>query len=371
MTRADTEDYKRLFLQDIPLIDTRAPVEFKKGAFPMSVSLPLMTDEERHLVGTHYKHAGQDAAIQLGRELVTPELQEQRTVRWLEFAKANPEGYLYCFRGGLRSRITQQWLKDAGVAYPYVVGGYKKLRRFLIDGFTENLKQTPLIILSGRTGTGKTVLLNRMSQMIDLEGCAEHRGSSFGSMTAAQPEPITFENRLSIALLKLQNSHPNQPVFVEGEGRLIGRLCLPEILWNKMQKSPLVVLDSPIQDRIKIGVDDYVLDLLTRLHELMPEDKAFETFVERHRESLFRIRKRLGGTRYEKACCLLEEAFKFHHISDPYDNYAEFIELLLNDYYDPMYDYQLAQKTSEILFRGNSDEILDWSGNYLTTFQSR
>lgn len=368
MTRTDTEDYKHLFLHDIPLIDTRAPVEFKKGSFPMSVNLPLMTDDERHQVGIRYKQAGQEAAIQLGSELVTPSLREQRTANWLEFAKTNPEGYLYCFRGGLRSRITQQWMEDAGINYPYVVGGYKKLRRYLIDSFAENLSHTPLIVLSGRTGTGKTILLNQMTQMIDLEGCAEHRGSSFGSMTTAQPEPIDFDNRLAIALLKLNDRYPKQPVFVEGEGRLIGRLCLPEVLWDKMQDSSVVILDSPIQDRIKIGVDDYVLDILNQLKRIMPEEQAFETFAERHRHSLFRIRKRLGGTRYEAACSLLDSAFKHHHSSDPYDNYAEFIELLLNDYYDPMYDYQLSQKSSEILFRGNSDEILDWSHNYLSQF---
>lgn len=371
MTRVDTEDYKRLFLQDIPLIDTRAPVEFNKGAFPTSKNLPLMTDEERHQVGIRYKQAGQDAAIKLGGELVTADLREQRTAHWLAFAQTNPEGYLYCFRGGLRSRITQQWMEEAGINYPYIVGGYKKLRRFLIESFEQNLQQTPLVILSGRTGTGKTVLLNKMTQMIDLEGCAEHRGSSFGSMTAAQPEPINFENKLAIALLKLHDRFPKQPVFVEGEGRLIGRLCLPEVLWDKMQESAIVVLESPMQDRIQIGVDDYVLDILKQLQQLMPEDQAFEAFTERHRHSLFRIRKRLGGTRYEAACSLLENAFTHHHSSDPYDNYAEFIELLLNDYYDPMYDYQLAQKSSEILFRGNSDDILQWSQDYLSQYSSR
>ena len=371
MTRADTEDYKRLFLQDIPLIDTRAPVEFNKGAFPASANLPLMSDEERHQVGLRYKEAGQDAAIELGSLLVTPELREQRTNLWLEFANSHPEGYLYCFRGGLRSRITQEWIKEAGIEYPFIVGGYKKLRRFLIDSFEENLSHTPLVILSGRTGTGKTILLKRMSQMIDLEGRAEHRGSSFGNMTSVQPEPINFENQLAIDLLKLNDRYPEQPVFIEGEGRLIGRLCLPEALWNKMQQSPLVILDTPVQERIKIGVDDYVLDILKQLQQIMPEEQAFEAFIERHRSSLYRIRKRLGGTRYEAACSLLDEAFKHHHSSDPYDNYAEFIELLLNDYYDPMYDYQLSQKSSEILFRGNSDEIFDWSGNYLEKFQSR
>ena len=44
-------DYAQIFLGDVPLIDVRAPIEFKEGAFPCSTSLPLMTDDERAQVG--------------------------------------------------------------------------------------------------------------------------------------------------------------------------------------------------------------------------------------------------------------------------------------------------------------------------------
>ena len=63
-------DYTRIFLEDVPLIDLRAPVEFQEGAFPNAVSLPLMTDDERAQVGTCYKRQGQAAAIELGHKLV-------------------------------------------------------------------------------------------------------------------------------------------------------------------------------------------------------------------------------------------------------------------------------------------------------------
>lgn len=44
-------DYAQIFLGDVPLIDVRAPIEFKEGAFPCSTSLPLMTDDERAQIG--------------------------------------------------------------------------------------------------------------------------------------------------------------------------------------------------------------------------------------------------------------------------------------------------------------------------------
>ena len=47
---SDNTDYKQIFLADTPMIDTRAPIEFAKGAFPNAVNLPLMTDEERKKV---------------------------------------------------------------------------------------------------------------------------------------------------------------------------------------------------------------------------------------------------------------------------------------------------------------------------------
>ena len=115
------------------MMDMRAPAEFDHGAFPSALSLPLMTDEERAQVGICYKQQGQQAAIELGHQLVAGQTREQRLAQWREFAQANPAGYLYCFRGGLRSQTVQQWLHEAGIDYPLVLGGYKAMRRFLID----------------------------------------------------------------------------------------------------------------------------------------------------------------------------------------------------------------------------------------------
>ena len=92
--RADTRDYQSLFLNDVPLIDTRAPIEFARGAFPNAVNLPLMTDDERAAVGTCYKEQGQQAAIALGHQLVNGATKAQRVDAWLERARATPQGYL-------------------------------------------------------------------------------------------------------------------------------------------------------------------------------------------------------------------------------------------------------------------------------------
>ena len=133
MIRQDTENHQQLFLQDTPIMDVRAPVEFDKGAFPTSQNIPLLNDQQREAVGTCYKQKGQDAAISLGLELAIPEIREQRLTQWQQFITAHPEGYLYCFRGGLRSRTTQSWLKEQGIDYPLITGGYKAMRTYLLQ----------------------------------------------------------------------------------------------------------------------------------------------------------------------------------------------------------------------------------------------
>lgn len=362
MSRENTDNYRSIFLQNTPLIDTRAPVEYAKGAFPTARNLPLMSDEERHQVGTRYKQSGQDAAIALGRKLVSLELQQQRTEKWLTFAKENPQGYLYCFRGGLRSRITQSWMDEAGIQYPYITGGYKAMRRYLIESLEQNINNTPLVLISGRTGTGKTLVLKRLNHHIDLEGLAAHRGSSFGLLENPQPTTINFENNLSIDILKACNPRPPH-LFLEAEGRLIGSVCLPLTLWEKMSVSPAVVLESPMDKRVEIAIQDYVVDLTRRLQARCAREDAILQLGERHRHSLFRIRKRLGGSRYEQAIKLLNDALDLHLNKNEYAAYNPFIELLLKDYYDPMYDYQQEKRSSRILFRGNSHEILEWANS--------
>ena len=153
-------DFTRLFTTDTPLIDTRAPIEFEQGAFPQSQNLSLMSNDEREKIGTCYKDKGQAQAIELGHKLVQGDVKNKRIEAWLQFIKNNPNGALYCFRGGLRSQITQQWIYEASsVNYPRIKGGYKALRRFLIDETNRIMQQITPIVIGGQTGCGKNQAL--------------------------------------------------------------------------------------------------------------------------------------------------------------------------------------------------------------------
>lgn len=357
--RPDTTDYRRIFLEDVPLIDTRAPVEFEKGAFPAATNLPLMSDEEREQVGTCYKQSGQEAAIALGHQLVSGQRKQERVEQWLSFASAAPQGYLYCFRGGLRSQICQQWLAEAGMAYPRVEGGYKAMRRFLIETIENSCEQNTFIILAGYTGSAKTRFLNQLPAAVDLEGLAHHRGSAFGRRPAGQPTQINFENSLAIELLKVNERHPGSAIVLEDESRLIGRCSLPLILREAMQRSAVVVLDSDLDERVHHSWENYIVKKSDEWQQVLGEEAGFEAFANDIRQALYRIRKRLGGDRYQALSELMETAINAHQKGNV-SAHKPWIHALLSDYYDPMYRYQLRQRQDQIVFRGDGESVAEW-----------
>src|SRR5262245_14688215 len=120
-----------LLLSGTPLIDVRAPIEFQRGSIPGSLNLPLLENEERAAVGITYKTEGPEAAVALGHRLVSGDLREKRIAAWVSFARENPKAWIYCFRGGMRSQLTQGALREVGVGLPIVAGGYKRMRNLL------------------------------------------------------------------------------------------------------------------------------------------------------------------------------------------------------------------------------------------------
>lgn len=356
MARPDTGDYRALFLEDTPMIDTRAPVEFARGAFPGAVNIPLMSDREREAVGTCYKQQGQQAAIALGHTLVAGEVKGARLQAWLDFAQANPGGYLYCFRGGLRSKICQQWLAEAGCDYPRIAGGYKAMRRFLIDELERISREAKFIILGGRTGAAKTELLGGVPNSVDLEELARHRGSAFGRRVGGQPSQINFENALAIQLIRCEHAHPGQSIVLEDEGGYIGSSTIPESLREAMAKAPLVVVEADLESRVEHSFTNYILDNLNDWREQLGEEAGFQRFAGELRDSLNRLQRRLGGQRFREVSDLLERAIELHTQGDS-SLHREWIRILLRDYYDPMYDYQLSRKAERVVLRGDAEAV--------------
>jgi tRNA 2-selenouridine synthase len=358
--RDNTTHYRDLFLNDVPMMDARAPVEFAKGAFPGVLNLPLMNDVERQKVGTCYKQQGQEAAIKLGHQLVNGAVKAERVAAWAAFARANPEGYLYCFRGGLRSQITQQWLKEeAGIEYPRVIGGYKAMRTFLLETIEQAVAQCDFVIVGGLTGTGKTEVLAQLANSLDLEGHANHRGSSFGKRATPQPAQIDFENRLAIDILK-KRAAGQQQFVLEDESRMVGSCTLPLVLHQGMQGYPLIWLEDSLEGRVERILGDYVIDLCAEFMAVHGQEQGFGLYAERLQQGLGNILKRLGGERHQRLAAIMQAALAEQARGAGVDQHRGWIEGLLVEYYDPMYAFQRDSKDKRIEFCGDQAAVVEY-----------
>jgi len=354
-----SNDYRRLMIGDIPLLDVRAPVEFQGGAFPTSTNLPLLNDDERHRIGICYKQHGQAAAIELGHQLVSGDVREARMASWKQWYQQHPDGYLYCFRGGLRSQTVQQWLHQVGVNIPLVTGGYKALRRFLLAENDTLTHRLPLVILCGRTGCGKTRVIDAIADSVDLEGLAHHRGSAFGRRPGGQPSQIDFENRLAVALLKLALREPRR-VIVEDESRLIGRCHVPLAMQERILRDDRIIIQESLDSRVTVTLEDYVVGPLAEYQQHFGEQDALGKLGDELLAALDRIQRRLGGSRHRQLRDMLSAALSEQQRSGSVIGHRHWIEPMLRDYYDPMYDYMLRQRQGSVLFEGSRDDVIAW-----------
>ena len=352
-----TDDFKSIVLNQTPLIDVRAPVEFIQGAFNSATNLPLMNDDERQKVGLCYKQNGNAAAVELGHKLVNEQTREPRVQSWIEFMDANPTALLYCFRGGMRSKISQQWLQDAGREIVRLKGGYKAFRRYLID-YLDNLpglvnqQNVKPIVLAGRTGSGKTLAIHKLNNAIDLEGLAHHRGSAFGRHATPQPTQINFENNLAMALIRFMETQPKQLV-IEDEGRNIGSVNFSKELFECFKSGSRVVVDTPMDERVAITLDEYVIEAQAEYNNIA----EWEDFM---RAAMQRIQKRLGGERYQRVMSQFDFAMQAQLNQNSTEEHQAWIKTLLAEYYDPMYDYQMQKNNHAVVFKGSVKEVVEY-----------
>ena len=297
-----------------PVVDVRAPAEFQQGHIPGARNLPLFSDAERAAVGTSYKQEGRATAVQLGLELVGPKLASLGRTLSTWSAEANGEPLrLHCWRGGMRSGSVA-WLADT-LDLPVLLleGGYKAYRRWVLE---QLLRPWPIHLLGGRTGTGKTDLLLALERrgvaVIDLEGLAHHRGSSFGNLgLPPQPSNEHYENRIAAVLERYREA---EQIWVEAESAQVGHCRVPTGLWQRMQQAPLLEIRRPLEER---------LQQLVAVYGVQDPDALAE--------ATRRIGRRLGPQRTAAAL----EAIDRHDWSDACRQ--------MLDYYDRCYDHELQR----------------------------
>ncbi len=236
------------------IVDVRAPIEFFKGHLPNAINIPLFEDSERAEIGTLYKQQGKDTAVSRGLEIVSPKM--TAFVNQIKTLSKNKKVFVYCFRGGMRSNSFAWLMNTSGLDAVIMEGGYKAFRNYVLEYFDQERK---IILLGGKTGSGKTDILKKLNahdfQIVDLEGIAHHKGSAFGAINEQKQNPQqVFEHQLYYELSMLDSTFP---VILEDEAQTIGFNKLPHGLWQQMKQSTIIKIEIPFELRVQKLVEDY------------------------------------------------------------------------------------------------------------------
>ena len=295
-----------------PILDVRSPSEFEQGHIPNAVSFPLFSDEERAKVGTCYKQKSREQAIELGFDIIGPKL--GGLIRKAKQIAPEKAVRIHCWRGGMRSGSLAWALDLAGFDVATLQGGYKAYRRWVRQTLSIPKK---IRLLGGMTGTAKTDILHalraRGEQVLDLEGYANHRGSSYGAL-CLPPQPSTeqYENLLAEEWNRFEC---DRPIWIEAESRRVGSCRIPAELFDQMETAEAIEITRPVPERVALLVEIYG----------QADPDALIAATER-------IRKRLGGQRTQEAIAAIKLG-----------DLATAVTITL-DYYDRTYRYGLEQR---------------------------
>lgn len=314
--------------EQLPIIDARSEGEFLQSHIPNAFNLPILSTEERVIVGTLYKELGSLEATLKGFELVGPRFHKIQKEAIQKFPKGKI--IVYCWRGGMRSQILSWLLSMVGFQVFRIIGGYKTYRNFTYEEVRKNWK---LLLLGGKTGVGKTRLLLELERLgekiLDLEALAHHKGSAFGAIgQKPQPSVEQFEN-LMAEKLRLMDSE--NFIWLENESRRIGKIIINEEFFELMSKSPMVDIRRSEKERIQLIEEEY---------SFLPKEELIA--------AVNRLKKKLGGLRTTEA---IEDIIN--------DNHQSWIANLLI-YYDKTYQFDLERHDPK------SIQILDLTGIDLT-----
>jgi tRNA 2-selenouridine synthase len=240
------------------IIDARTPSEYALDHIPGAVNAPVLDDAERAQVGTLYKQISPFEAKKVGGALVAKNVARHMETIFKD-ARKDWKPLVYCWRGGKRSGAMAHLLREVGWDAETLPGGYRAYRRWVVEELSTRPEECSLEVIHGPTGSGKSRFLAALdragAQVLDLEALAAHRGSVLGSLPRrAQPSQKWFESQLLARLLALDAA---KPVYVEGESKKIGEVQVPEALMARMRASPCIVLETALDTRIDLLLEEY------------------------------------------------------------------------------------------------------------------
>ncbi|MDR5828788.1 tRNA 2-selenouridine(34) synthase MnmH [Caballeronia sp. LP006] len=316
------------------IVDVRTPLEYADDHIPGALNAPVLTNEERVIVGTMYKQVSPFEATRVGAAMVARNIARHLDTLFSDRPR-NWRPLIYCWRGGKRSGSMTTWFNMIGWQARQLEGGYKTYRREVLDSLVTLPCRFRYVALTGHTGSGKTRLLHALdqagAQTLDLEGLAAHRGSLLGALPGqTQPSQKAFESALVSALRGFDAA---KPVYIEAEGRRIGALSVPDALLDGLHGAACVEVEARREDRIAFLLQDYA--------HLFDNPAFFKSQLAR----LIGLHSRERVERWHR---LIEENAR-----------AELFAELIDRHYDPAYGrssralYTHLAKASHMTFRPN------------------
>ncbi len=307
-----------LALDNSIIVDVRSEDEYADSHIYGAINIPILSNSSRKEVGIIYKEFGRTEAIKKGLDLTSPSL----SLILNEFMDMPHDKniVLYCARGGLRSRSIYNVLKTFRDNVFIIEGGYKAYRNYILSEFKHIVEKKEFYVLQGNTGVGKTIILREYKEsggsVLDLEGIARNAGSVFGSIPfdKEQPTQKQFENDLFFHL-----TNTSKVVFTESENRRIGRIILPEEVYNAIVHSKHVLVKTNIKNRVNNIKKDY-------LKYLNADDHSFK-------EAIARLKKMIGNEKVNELSVELDKG-----------NIDYVIEQLMTSYYDVLYKKYVSEK---------------------------
>lgn len=349
--------------EDAVFVDTRTPKEFHEAHVYRAINIPIMSDYQRHVVGKTYKQISREAAIDKGKEFFAPCIVDYIDL-FGKYKTQKTKVYVYCWRGGMRSRIVVNLLRMNGHEnIVQVKGGYKTYMNEIVwkglKGYAQSYAPK-FIVLFGGTGTAKTEILHRLATLdndttvegktptgssklpvLDLEGLAAHKGSLFGGVNERPRSQKMFSILLYHRLHELRN---HKYIFVEGESYKVGNVHLPDFVYQKIEQDLAVLIRASIPTRVASIRKAYIQsdESIPQIHEVL--------------DSLTLL-QRIGKKNVQKLHAMLDEG-----------NYDGCIEWLLVNYYDCRYRY--AKKGYSYELETSSDDMDQCCQQLVTYYHS-
>lgn len=306
----DTESY---------YIDVRSEAEFEKGHIPNAHNIPILNNEERHIVGNLYKNVSVDDARRQGLEFASKKLMIYfDAIQEIISQQPNVKIIFYCSRGGYRSTSIALVLKGIGLPVYWIDGGYKSYRQTVLDHLSDPNFYPKMVVLHGLSGVGKTHVLKALATdqlpVLDLEGLAMHKGSHLGHIGIGSIQTQqTFENQIFQTLIRMSTDY----CFVESESKRIGPVFMPQPLYNNIQAGVHLLLNATIDFRVDLLVKDYSL---------------CDDFDAQLRKALLKLGVYTSKVFLDELEILIQKK-----------DYAKISERLLLEYYDPIYKKSIVK----------------------------